>query len=305
MSRRRAAVLALAATCAAAGSAQAKKFATFTEEGLPNVQSASAIVVDLDDGEVLYEKNADEVRPIASTGKIFAAMAARREDLDLAKTTEILAIDRRYAEGGARSRLRVGRSFRNLDLLRAMLIASDNRAPTALGRAVGMSPDRFVATMNRVARKLGLEHTEFVGPVGLNENVSTAREMASAFRTALEDPVLADIMGTPIARVRSRDDRPRVIQYRHTNRPLHGSRYEVLAGKTGYTDAADYCLLIAAEIAGRRVVMAFFGAQGKLTRFGDYGRVGRWLTRVRGADDTQVASSGAEVRGLVPVAATP
>ena len=89
-------------------------------------------------------------------------------------------------------------------------------------------------------------------------------------------------MATKDVTVRSADRRPKSIYYRNTNHSLHTQTYEVLGGKTGFTSAAGYCLLIRAKIGGREVAMAFLGAPSKLTRFGDFGRVASWLTAKSG-----------------------
>jgi D-alanyl-D-alanine endopeptidase (penicillin-binding protein 7) len=230
-----------------------------------------------DRGGVVYAKNPDEVRAIASTGKIFVAMAVRRRGIDLGAATEITPEDRDHARGGARTRLDVGQSFTNRDLLVAMLVASDNRAPTALGRAVGLTPNQLVGAMNTLADELGLEHTRFTDPTGMRGNVSTPREMAQAFQVAMTDPVIAEILAIQAASIRSVGRRPIVVDYMNTNVSLRTQRFEVLAGKTGYNDPGRYCLLIAARIAGRRITMVFLGAEGKLTRFGDFNRVATWL----------------------------
>lgn len=248
-----------------------------TEDGKPNVQAAKAVVVDAHTGNPIYRKGADQVAPIASTGKIFVAMVVRERGLDLEAFTEITKVDHMYARGGARTRLELRHKFRNIDLLRAMLIASDNRAPTALARAVGMSPEQLVAAMNHMAVRLGLAETRFTDPTGLRGNVSTAREMALAFRAALADPLLADILGTREVTIRSTHSKPQNIYYRNTNIALHSDRFRVFAGKTGYTNAAGYCLLVAARVAGREVLMVFLGEDHERTRFGDFERVAQWM----------------------------
>src|SRR5882672_8453029 len=126
----------------------------------PDIKSRSAVVLDVSTGAEIFGKDADEIRPIASTTKIFVAMAVRNH-LDLDGWTEISRVDAQFAAGGARTRLDIGQKFRNKDLLRAMLIASDNRAPTALGRAAGLSPDDLVAAMNDLAKDLQLKRTKF------------------------------------------------------------------------------------------------------------------------------------------------
>jgi D-alanyl-D-alanine endopeptidase (penicillin-binding protein 7) len=246
----------------------------------PAVESRSAIVLDAASGDELFAKEADEVRPIASTTKIFVAMAVRKA-LDLDGWTEITKVDAHHAAGGARTRLDIGQKFRNKDLLRAMLLASDNRAPTALGRAAGMSPDDLVAAMNDIAKHLHLKHTRFTDPTGLRGNVSTAREMAIALRAVLTDDLLRGIMREDSAEVVSKDRYAR-IHYGTTNAPLVAGKWNVIGGKTGYTHAAGYCFVTGARFDDREVVMAFLGASGKLTRFADFNRVAAWLERRRG-----------------------
>ena len=256
-------------------------------------------MLDAATGDELFGKEADEPRPIASTTKIFVAMAVRKR-LDLDGWTEITRSDAQAAIGGARTRLDIGQKFRNKDLLRAMLIASDNRAPTAVGRAAGMSPDELVAAMNAVAKQLHLKRTKFTDPTGLRGNVSTAREMAIALRATLEDDVLRAIMRQDSAEVVSKDHYAR-IRYGSTNQPLVVGKWNVIGGKTGYTHAAGYCFVTAARIDDREVVMAFLGAGGKLTRFDDFNRVAAWLDR-RGLATTDTA---ARRKRPATVAATP
>ncbi len=263
--------------------AQAKPSSTppiaqLTKDGMPNVRSAAAVAWDAESGEIVFSKNADEVRSIASTTKIFVAMLVRRLDMDLNELTEITNEDAKYAKGGSRTRLVVGHKFRNQDLLRAMLISSDNRACTALGRAVGLSPKKLIRKLNAMAKNLGLKKTTFTDPSGLNGNTSTAREMSKALSVAMKDPLLAEIMSTKDTTIRSVAARSHVIHYRNTNRSLHSGRYDVLGGKTGFTTAAGYCLLIGANVGGRKLHMSFLGAKEKLTRFGDFGRVAGWLS---------------------------
>jgi serine-type D-Ala-D-Ala endopeptidase (penicillin-binding protein 7) len=251
------------------------KVAALTKDGRPNVQAKGALILDLDTGEELYGREADTPRRIASVGKLFLALAVRRKGIDLSKTTEIQDIDYHYARRGARSRLPKGKSFQNHDLLRAMLISSDNRACTALGRAAGLTPEQLVAAMNDEARRLGLTKTIFTDPTGLNGNESTPRETARALKAALADPVIAAVLAQPYAVVKSTDNQV-LVEYVTTNLPLRAGREGILGGKTGYTDAARYCLAIAAKLGGRRIGMVFLGAEGELTRFADFRRGSDW-----------------------------
>jgi serine-type D-Ala-D-Ala endopeptidase (penicillin-binding protein 7) len=263
---------------------------TYTRAGLPNVQAQSAAVVDLDGNEELFAKNADAVRPIASISKLMALVVVLEHNLDLDGVTTITDSDRLIASGGARSRLNVGQSFTNRDLLHAALMASDNRAVPALGRAVGLNPREMVVAMNAKAQELNLKHTTFEDPVGLNSNNrSTARDLVGLLRAAMKVPLITEV--TEKARyVAHPVGRPNwTIEYNNTDVLARSGRMQVITGKTGYTDLALYCFAVAVRMAkacaegavncdGQRpVAMVFLGAVGKMTRFADVGRVAQWL----------------------------
>ena len=245
-------------------------------EAEPSLESPSGIMVDGATGSEILAHDADEVRPIASMTKIFAAMVVRKHKLDLEAWTEISSVDARAAQGGVPSQLMRGQEFNNLDLLHAMLLISDNRTPTALARSVGMSPEQLLEAMNALAGELGLAHTKFADVTGILGNASTAREMAIAFRAAFKDPVLARIMRTQYAHIVSKTEVVSV-EYRSTVQALWDRRYKVRAGKTGHTDDAGYCMMIAAEADTRPVVMVFLGGKTKRARLDDAWALVRWL----------------------------
>ncbi|HTE52238.1 MAG TPA: serine hydrolase [Kofleriaceae bacterium] len=276
-----------------------------TALGLPNVRSGSALAIDMDNGTILFGKNPDAVRAIASTGKIFVALVARRRGMDLDGVTQITMEDATYARGGSRTHLDVGQSFRNRDLLRAMLVASDNRAVTAVARGAGLTPDQLVTEMNGLAVDLGLKRTTFTDPTGLNGNWSTAREMAMALAAALRDPVLAEILSTRFVSIQTvTNGRPRTLHYTNTNRVLHRERLRVLGGKTGYTRDAGYCLVTGVEMDGRRLAFVFLGGDGELTRFADFNRVMGWMVGNRGGDAASVSVEATAIPAVMPAANT-
>ena len=269
-------------------------------ESLPEVKSRVAVVTDRETGAEIFGKDADKVHAIASTTKIFVALAVRKKGIDLDAWTEITRADTRAARGGARTRLDIRRVFNNKDLMRAMLMASDNRAPTALGRAAGMTPEQLVEAMNDIAKDLHLKRTKFTDPTGLRGNVSTAREMAIALRAALDDEVLREIMGQQYALVIGKWGKPK-IGYGTTNGPLVAKKWEVIGGKTGYTEAAGYCFVTAAHIGGRDVVMTFLGANGKLTRFADFNRLAAWLDQGAPGGKLELAKLKSTTRSKVKI----
>lgn len=242
------------------------------------LESPSVVVLDSASGTTVFDKDADQVRPIASLTKIFVALVLREHGLDLEGWSQITGEDAKIAEAGAATALRRGETFRNLDLLHAMLLVSDNRVPTALARSVRLSPRELLDAINALAGKLGLEHTQFDDVTGITGNRSTARELAIAMREVLKDPVLARIMRTRHARITSKNETV-TIDYKSTVRPLWNRRFKIRGGKTGTTEAAGHCMLIAAEIEGRVVTMAFMGGESANSRFLDFTRIARWLDR--------------------------
>jgi serine-type D-Ala-D-Ala endopeptidase (penicillin-binding protein 7) len=260
--------------------------AALTRDGKPNVLARSAVVVDLKSGEELFVRNADEVRAIASLSKLMAVMAVLDANVPLEGTSTITEEDRKVARGGAKSRLLAGMVLTNRDLVHAALLASDNRSIPAMGRGAGMTPQELTAAMNKKAQELGLEHTKFEDPTGLNPgNVSTAREQVKALKAALGYPLIAAISRKAQHDVTVVDGKSKGLKIRmfNTDRVARAGREQILGGKTGYNDIARYCLVIAAKIEGREVAMAFLGNEGKLTRFGDFHRVSQWLTQQKKA----------------------
>lgn len=251
------------------------------KNGLPNIKSAAALVVDLSTDSVLYEKGADEVRPIASISKMIGAMVLVEEcNLPPDETHEMTVANRDAAKGGDKSKLTTGWNYSNSDLMHAALMRSDNRALPALGEACGWTPAQMGEKMTAKAKKLGLTKTTFKEPNGLSpENVSTPRELITVLRHVMKIPSLTSIMGkTEHHLTAEKAGKRRTIKIKNTDRLLNKNIAEILAGKTGYTDLARYCLAIAAKTQeGKSVAMVFLGAEGRYTRFADFTRVIRWL----------------------------
>jgi D-alanyl-D-alanine endopeptidase (penicillin-binding protein 7) len=246
------------------------------KNNLPNVQALGSLVVDLDSGQELFNRKADQPRAIASISKLAAALAIMDRGLELDGLTTMKKIDVEVAKGGAPSRLPEGMTLSNRDLLHAALLGSDNRAVAALGRTVGYNATQFAEAMNKKVAALGLKHTHFREPTGLSpENVSTPRETIQMLRAAMAHPTLG-----PVLRRVEYDAHPvsrGPIHYVNTHRPAHRGNIDILGGKTGFNDQARYCLVLAARVDGHSYGMAFLGTEGKMTRFGDSARVADWL----------------------------
>ena len=272
-----------------------------TKGGQPNVQATSALVLD-DTGQVVYARNPDKERPIASISKLAAMLVVAEKGLELEGLSTITKNDAEVAKGGAKSRLLEGMTLSNRDLLHAAMMGSDNRAVPALGRAVKLTPTQLTAAMNAKARQLGLKNTRFMEPTGLSfSNVSTARETIVMLKAVVAHPVLG-----PITQRGEYDAHPvgkPPIRYVNTDRQAGRNNVHLLGGKTGYNDVARYCLVVGTKIDGRVFYMSFLGNEGKLTRFGDVARVADWV--VSHKPKTAVAVSAPAPAGTAPATPAP
>ncbi len=249
---------------------------------LERISTPSVIVVSVPMGQVLYEKAADDVRPIASLSKLMSAIVFREncKHVDLKSLHVMTPENRLLAKGGDKSRLTTGWSYSNNDILKAALMRSDNRALPALMESCGMILQEFVMHMNLKADELGLKSTSFTEPNGLSKyNVSTAREYTKIMLEASRFPELTAIMQTKKDRIVGyRNGRAHNIDIGSTDLLLGRKGVEVIGGKTGYTDIARYCLTVLNRlIDNSAVAMVFLGAEGKHTRFGDFSRINKWL----------------------------
>lgn len=240
----------------------------------PYLNLKSAFLADFDTGNVLYSKNSDKVRPIASISKLVAAMVIVDKHVNLKKTAKITKSD---AYKSSKSRLSVGFELTLYDLLHAGLMNSDNRAMRALARATSGSIKAFAKEMNKKAKRLGLEHTVFFEPTGLDSrDVSTAQEVAKIVYYAYKYDLIAEITAKKRYRVKIVNKQNTYRQMANTNL-LTQSPYKVLTGKTGYIRAADYCLAtLVTNKEGEKLLAVVLGVPGDKLRFKEARRLIDW-----------------------------
>ncbi len=245
----------------------------------PSVRSRSAMVVDLDAGTVLYEKNADTPRPVASITKLVAALALVSSEPDLDREFCIGA-EQYPTRSGARSRLSTGDCLSGWDVLGAALVASDNRAALGMAAAAGMHLEEFVGRMNRVSMELGMTRSSWVDPSGLeDENLSTARDIAKATVAVASHPTLSPVASAPYWDI-WRSNRTNARRLFTTDRMSGREDIQVEAAKTGYTDTARYGFTTVIRTdSGRHLAITLLGADGKMTRWADVSRILDWVER--------------------------
>ena len=243
----------------------------------PRLQSSAALVIDQGTGDVLYEKNANAVVPIASITKLMTAMVVLDAALDL---TEVITVTRDDIDllKGSHSRLPVGARVTREHALLMALMSSENRAAHALGRTYPGGLPAFVEAMNLKADALGMSNSEFRDPTGLSsDNVSTAKDLGRMVAAAHSYPVIRELTTTASAYV---DVGRYPVGYQNTNPLVKNRDWMIGLSKTGYIQEAGKCLVMQAWVAGRPTVMVLLDSNGKLTRIADANRVKKWLENI-------------------------
>ncbi len=244
--------------------------------GTPSNNCWASIAVDNSTHEILWQRNAETTRSIASITKLMTAMILIDLDFDWSKVIKISGEDSRNS---ARSRLKTGETFYASDLFYVSLVSSDNRATRALARSAGVSTGRFVELMNEKAKSLGLFGTEFHEVTGLSaENKSTASDCARLLNAALRERLIAAACTTRQYSFRSINHK-RLRNIVNTNRLL-SSKWTVLGGKTGYISESGYCLATRlTDAEGHDVTIVVLGAPGPSRRFGVARSLAQWAFR--------------------------
>lgn len=241
---------------------------------VPDVRAAAAIIYDPQTNEVLWESNARDQRSIASITKIMTALVVFESGIDL---TQPIVVQRPDVLRASVTYLRAGYTLTPDDLLRLMLIGSDNGAARALARISPYGSDSFIDHMNAKAAQLGLLSTHYADPSGLlSENVSTAYDMARLIAYVSADERVGGIMRLASATVHAG---PHTINVNSTNQIVKNGDIEVLGGKTGFIGRSGYCLatLLRLPQSGQQVAVVVLGAKSNAGRFWETRHLFNWF----------------------------
>jgi serine-type D-Ala-D-Ala endopeptidase (penicillin-binding protein 7) len=271
------------ATPPAAGKASRRKLAIVRDEATLallqklKLNSTAALVLDQEGGHLLYAKNGDEVRPIASITKLMTAMVVLDSGLPLDEKITILHGD--GALTTRKTRLRPGVTLSRGEMLRLALMASENPAAAALARTYPGGTEVFVATMNAKARELGLLNTHFLDPVGLNPgNVSTPYDLALMVDAGYEYATIREFTTSGSHNLALPGKRRSTFaSFYNSNRLVHSDSWQIGLSKTGYISEAGRCLVMQATIAAKPVIIVLLDSAGKISRVSDANRIRHWL----------------------------
>ena len=240
----------------------------------PRVRSQAALVIDQDSGEILFRKNAQSTLPIASLTKLMTAIVILDAELD---PNELIPVTQADVDRLRRShsRLQVGAVLTRDELLHLALMASENRAASALANSYPGGREAFVVAMNLKAQLLGMSGTRFEDPTGLSgRNVSTARDLAKLVNAAHAYVKIREYSTSPSYQIKVGR---RTMRFGNTNRLTLNSRWDIGLSKTGYIAEAGRCLAMQMTLAGRSVIIVLLDSWGKYTRVSDAIRIRQWL----------------------------
>lgn len=246
----------------------------------PKLASSAVAVIDQATGDVLYEKNASAVVPIASITKLMTAMVALDARPSL---SEILTVGEADIDllKGTHSRLSVGTQLTREEMLKLALMSSENRAASALSRHYAGGREAFVAAMNLKARELGLTDTRFSDPTGLTAaNVSSARDLVKMVDAAHQYPLIREFSTSEEHQVAVKG---RAQTFRNTNALVKSDAWHIGLSKTGYISEAGKCLVMQAWLNDKPTIIVLLDSWGKVTRIADAQRIKRWIENIAGS----------------------
>ncbi len=240
-----------------------------------NLASAKALVINQNTNEIIYAKNTNAPTPIASVTKLMTAMVILDAGLNLDEEVTVTNADIDYLKGTS-SRLPIGTRLSRSELLNLALIASENRAASALATTYPAGRAQFIRDMNQKAISLGMVNTHFSDATGLDSsNVSTAEDLAKMVNAAYHYDVIRNVSTTSSYDVHLSNRGP--AHFNNTNALVRNSDWVIGLSKTGFINEAGRCLVMQAELAGEPVIIVLLDSYGKYSRIGDANRVRKWV----------------------------
>ncbi len=242
------------------------------------IVAASAILIDQESGQILFEKDAHTQRYPASTTKVMTAILVL-EDMDLDKT--ITVDDKSPFTEGSKIALDLKEQMTIEQLLYATMVESANDAAAALAVAHSGSVEAFALRMNEKAKEIGALNTNFTNPHGLTEkeHLSTAYDLALIGRYAMTFPKFREIVSTVRYQIPPTNTKDETRFITTSNRFLYGTgsknkieykgklrdiKTDYITGmKTGYTDAARQTFIVSAERDGKKLIAVILKSEGK------------------------------------------
>ncbi|MFA5523931.1 MAG: D-alanyl-D-alanine carboxypeptidase family protein [Tissierellales bacterium] len=241
----------------------------------PDISAEAAILIDVDTGTILYEKNIHEKMYPASTTKILTGIIA----IEKGNLDQKITVDKEtpYEIQGSHIALEPDEIVTMRDLIYATLIESANDAAAVVGKHISGSTEEFTKLMNNKAKELGAKNTNFINANGLHSNnhTTTAYDLAMITKYAMQNDLFKNIVSTYTYTIDPTNKKTIPRYLKSSNKLLYGTdkinvngnnvaiKYDGVIGvKTGYTPEAQSCLVSAAERNGQRLISVVLKTTG-------------------------------------------
>lgn len=241
----------------------------------PLLNSQSALIMNSNSGEILYQKNIHQIRSIASISKLVSAMVILDANLDMNEPITITEdeVDRIK---NTTSRLSIGTTMTRRELLHIGLMSSENRAIHALARTYPGGMANFVMDMNRKAAQLGMTNAQFYEPTGLDpRNMATARDLALLVRGASQYPLIREFTTDNYGSVYTSTGKTQI--YHNSNALVREGSWPILLQKTGYIREAGRSMVVQTSIQNQPVIIVLLNSASSSTRVSDARALRSWM----------------------------
>ena len=240
------------------------------------LSSKAAVIQDLHTGKILYEKNSDTLRSIASISKLMSAMVILDANLNMDELIVITEddVDKLKNTG---SRLKIGTILSRRQLLHLGLMSSENRAIHALARTYPFGINKFVSNMNKKAYDLGMYDTIFFEPTGLDpRNKSTAKDLLIMAKVANKYNYIRKYSTSNYVEIITSSGS--LQRYKNSNALVRDGIWDIRLQKTGYIMESGKCMVVMANLYGKPILIVLLGAPDSKSRERDALKTEEWLT---------------------------
>ena len=241
------------------------------------LRSTAVLVASQATGQVLFSRNDEKVRSIASITKLMTAMVVLdyNQSMDELVTITEEDIDATRRLG---SRLAAGTTLSRAEMLRLSLMSSENRATAALARTSPGGYHEFIAQMNVKAQALGMHQSRFEDSTGLHSgNVSTAQDLVRLVNAGMTYSTIREYTTTSALRVDTPGNRAAHLQFNNSNQLVASPEWDIGLSKTGFIREAGRCLVMHTRINGEDMVIVLLDSDGRHSRIADANRIRRWI----------------------------
>lgn len=238
----------------------------------PVVNAKSFLVYDTKNDKIIFSKDSQKSLPIASLTKLLSAVVAVNQlepDSIIEVGSAAINVDQEGAD------FYLGEKFYFKDLLKAMLVKSSNDAAMAIAKEVEKKTNsNFVDLMNRQALEIGMTHSDFLDPAGLNDSAySTAEDLLKLTNHSKKFADIWSSLNLKSADIRSADNK--FLHHLHTTDKLLDVLPNIAGGKTGYTDGALGCMILEVRFPEKNTSLVII-VLGSNDRFGDVKKIADW-----------------------------